>query len=102
MNQRVTNGLEAGKREREHGGGAQEANGQTHLRMLARGIDAGAGVHPRAVQRLSQGAELRIDKAFQRRVIRRTLPPDCASAVHHMDVGSGSAHSRDGERTRAI
>jgi len=90
--QRVTDGLEAGKREREPGGGAQEANSQTHLRTR---IDAGA--RRRAVQRLTQGAELRIDKAFQRRILMRALPPVCTTAVHPLNVGSGCAHSRGGQ-----
>jgi hypothetical protein len=101
--QRVTDGLETGERARQLRGRAREASNQSQFHMCARRIvpDAGTGTRNCAVQRLLQGAELRINEAFQRRVLMRDtrtrcLPPVCTSAVHRVDVGSGCARSRGG------
>ena len=61
--------------------------------------DADMGARNGAAQRLREGAELRIDEAFQRRVFMRRartrcFPPVCTSAVHCRDLGIENARSR--------
>jgi hypothetical protein len=54
------------------------------------------GARQRGAQRAFERAELRRDKAFERRVLTRHLPPDGPSVVHGADVGSEGIFSRGG------
>jgi hypothetical protein len=54
------------------------------------------GARQRLAQRAFEGAELARDKAFERRVLTRHLPPDGPSVVHGADVGSIGIFSRGG------